>query len=214
MSIRMQIAAAAGALALIALVSAPAGAQLSTYIVSPNLSSYNVSCRSGDPFGTAPIKLRVTNDHTTATRWVATWQGGSGGSITMTAQGSYFTASKDATFPCPEVQGQTGQITLSVQAFAGATKIGDPVLVRIVVRRVGSASGPSAVDANGLGIVTSVLGLTIGAPDGPTPVGGVATGAGGTSPRGTNHLVPLGAGLGFAGLATATTIRRRRCPAV
>lgn len=212
MSIRTQIAAAAGALALIALVPTPA--QASTYTVAPNLSSYNVSCRSGESFGTAPVRLRVTNDDTTATRWVTTWLGGSGGTITMTAEGRYFSADPGATFPCPEQQSEEGQIKLSVQAWAGEVKIGDPVEVRILVRRVGSASGATAVGPDGRGLVTSVLGLRLGAPDGPTPVGGVQTGAGGTSPRSTDPLLPLGAGLGFAGLAAAVMIRRRRRPTV
>jgi hypothetical protein len=44
---------------------------------------------------------------------------------------------------------------------------------------------------------------------GPTPVGGVQTGAGGTSHRGS-HLLPLGAGLASVALVGFVTSRRRR----
>lgn len=213
MSIGMKIAAAAGALALIALIPTPAQAQTEpAFKVGSNLTSYNVSCRAGASTGTAPIRLRVTDDDTAATRWVATWKG-STSSITMTSEDRYFSGGNGATYPCPELQSERGTFEVNVQAYNADVAVGDPITIKIEVRRVGSASGPIARDANGNPIVTTVLGVRLEG-DGPAPVGGIRTGAGGTSDRGNNLVVPLGAGLGLAGLAAVVMIRRRRCPAV
>ena len=210
MSIRTKIAAAAGALALTTLL-VPTAAQAQTagaFTVQPNQDSYNVSCRSGESFGTAPVRLRVTDAGDTTGPWVATW--GGEGNITMTEPGRYFNASGDATFPCPSEQSSEGNITITVTAASG-----EVITFTIQVRRVGSQSGPPNP------LVTTVLGLRLVEPGtagatgaGPAPVGGVRTGAGGTSDPGNNLLLPLGAGLGFAALAAAVMIRRHREPAV
>jgi hypothetical protein len=212
MSIRTKIAATAGALALIALVPTPAQAQTAdAFRVESNRDSYNVSCRAGESFGTAPIRLRVTDDTTGSTQWVATW--GGTGSITMTAEDRFFSASRDALFPCPDgqegSQGSLGQFTITVLSSSG-----DEETITIDVRRVGTGSGPPAHGPGGAGLVTTVLGIRFGDPnDGPAPIGGVRTGAGGTSQGSNNLLLPIGAGLGFAGLVAAVMIRRRRSPA-
>ena len=73
-------------------------------------------------------------------------------------------------------------------------------------------SGPNATRANPAPAAdpnAGVLGDTLGA--GPTPIGGVQTGAGGMSQR-TNSLLPIGAGLGSLALLAGlmTSWRRRR----
>ena len=207
MSIRMKIAAAAGALALIALVPAPAEAQTPdpAFAVEANRDIYNIVCRGGESSGTAPVRLRVTNDPDNSTPWVATWEGGDG-EIVITREDRFFGASRGATFPCPPLASEPTQFEFTVTSESG-----EVVSKTIGFRRVGSASGPQA---KGGPLGTTVLGTLFVAGDGPTPVGGIRTGAGGTSHGSNNLLVPLGAGLGVAGLAAAVMIRRRRCPAV
>jgi hypothetical protein len=221
----MKLLAAAGALALVSAV--PAAAEAATripYAVGASQNAYNVTCAAGASAGTAPVKLRVTRNTSRVTpaelgdtdgrtnRWVATWPGGSG-SITIKSTGLFYSASRGATFPCPTTSAETGRFTITVQSFFGSQTNGNPAHYNVLTRRVGSASGIAAVGVNGAGVFTTVLGERLVAPDGPAPVGGVQTGAGGTSQRTNNLLLPLGAGLGFAGLASALMIRRRRCPA-
>jgi hypothetical protein len=66
------------------------------------------------------------------------------------------------------------------------------------------------------GVATTVAGLALTAPAtpaapamGPTPRGGVATGAGGTTDRG-DSLLPIGAALGSAALLGLVSAQRRR----
>ncbi len=56
---------------------------------------------------------------------------------------------------------------------------------------------------------TSVLAAALAPAAGPTPIGGVQTGAGGTSPI-SNRMLPLGAALGSLALVASLTARRRR----
>src|SRR5688500_17308214 len=168
MFIRRKIAAAAGALALIALVPTPAEAQTGTFTVEANRNFYNVVCRDGADLGTAPIRLRVTNvaDGFTATRWEATWAGSSTETpIIITAEARSCGASPGTTVRCPARQVAPAKFPITVPAFNSAgAPIGGPIFIDIDIRRVASASGPS-----GPGVTpgTEVLGTLFIAPEGP-----------------------------------------------
>jgi hypothetical protein len=154
MSIRMKLVAVVGALAVLFIAPTEAFAAKAPklrgpFAVGASQNSYNVKCAPGATSGTSSIKLRLTRnvkrvtpaevgyDNFRATRYVASWDGGS---IVMRNVGPFYSAARGVTFPCPASSDGHGTFVVTVQPYRGNTAIGKASTYVVVTHRVGSPS--------------------------------------------------------------------------
>jgi hypothetical protein len=154
MSIRSRFVAVVGALVVLVVApsqafAAPAPKLRGPFVVSASQNSYNVKCAAGADSGTSSIKIRLTRntrrvtpaevgyDNFRATKYVASWDGGS---ITMRSLGRFYPAQHGVKFPCPETSAGHGTFVIKVQPFRGNTAIGKASTYVVVTHRVGSPS--------------------------------------------------------------------------
>jgi hypothetical protein len=154
MSIRKKLVAVVGALAVLVIAPTEAFAAKAPklrgpFAVGASQNSYNVKCAPGAESGTSSIKIRLTRsvkrvtpsevgyDNFRATRYVASWDGGS---IVMKNLGRFYPAAARVTFPCPETSSAPGTFVITVQPYRGNTAIGKASTYVVVTHRVGSPS--------------------------------------------------------------------------
>jgi hypothetical protein len=154
MSIRMKFVAVVGALAVLVVAPSEAFAARAPklrgpFVVGASQNSYNVKCAPDAESGTSSIRIRLTRnvkrvtpsevgyDDFRATRYVASWDGGS---IVMKNLGRFYPAAAGVTFPCPETSSAQGTFVIKVQPYRGNTAIGKAATYVVVTHRVGSPS--------------------------------------------------------------------------
>jgi hypothetical protein len=153
MSIRLKLVAVVGALAVMFIAPSEAFAApklRGPFAVGASQNSYNVTCSARATQGTSSIKLRLTRsvrrvtpaevgyDNFQATRYVATWQGGS---IVMKSLNRFYPAEAGVTFPCPASSVGHGTFVITVQPYnRKGSPIGKASTYVMVTHRVGSPS--------------------------------------------------------------------------
>jgi hypothetical protein len=115
-------------------------------------------------------------------------------------------------------------VTMDVPADSAAGKITDVATATAVLGNCKGNASANATSLTGLAKLeaaavtgtaslvvpgTTVLAGQVVAAPGPTPIGGVQTGAGGTS-QGSNRLLPIGMALGSIALVGSLVAQRRR----
>ena len=116
-------------------------------------------------------------------------------------------------------------VTMDVPADSAAGKITDVATATAVLGNCKGNASANATSLTGLAKLdaaaitgnaslvvpgTTVLAGQVVAAPGPTPIGGVQTGAGGTSSQGSGRLLPIGMALGSIALVASLVAQRRR----